>query len=168
MIAGRRAQIIASRRDQRPGRGKSRTEGGTDSNIIVHVPNGRLTSSCVVKEVVGPAVAIEIGNSNQIVRGRNCRPRPAAGMRDSRHVPNHGSMRARVEQQVVGIAIAVEICNTSQGPTGRESWPRGTADALRIVHKPNYRSAGTGIKKHKVRITVAVEITGPGQLPTIG
>ena len=162
------ARIIASRRDQCPSAGKIRTRRGTDSNIIVHVPNSRLMSSRVIKEVVGPAVAIEIGGSNQIVRGRNCRPRAAAGVSDSRHVSNHGSMRARIEQQVVGLAIAVEVSNSSQGPARWKSWPSGTANMVCVAHEPDYRSTSTRIKKHEVRITVAVEISSRDQLPTAG
>src|SRR6516164_1645374 len=113
-----------SGRDQAPTCGETRTANIVYEQIIIHVPNGGLIGARIVKQIVGPAVSIKIGQAHHVISWHNCRSGSAASVRGSQQIPNHGCTRAGIHQQIIGMTITVKIGNPSQSPAGRNGGPK--------------------------------------------
>src|SRR5436190_8269524 len=92
------AQDDASRRCQAPATRQSWTEDAASKNVVVHVPQRCLTRACVIKQVIGLTVSIEIGSSDQLIATRNGRPKATSGECNPRQIPDRKLTRARIEE----------------------------------------------------------------------
>ena len=67
------------RRDQGPTYRETRTANVVNEQIIIHVPNGGLIGARIVKQIVGPAISVEIGQAHHVISWHNCWSGFAAG-----------------------------------------------------------------------------------------
>src|SRR6266513_609982 len=61
-------------RDQAPVSRQAWTIGAADKNVVIEVPNGRSLHRGAVERIIGLAVPVEVGRSDQSIAAYNARP----------------------------------------------------------------------------------------------
>src|SRR5260370_6175718 len=72
------ASSFALGRDQAPVSRQAWTIGAADKNVVIEVPHGRSLHRGAVERIIGLAVPVEVGRSDQSIAAYNARPVGAA------------------------------------------------------------------------------------------
>src|SRR5438309_6428454 len=92
------------------------------SDLVVEIPESGSLDARTIKHVIGLAVRVEIGRSDQSIAAGNGRPECASDERGAGQGPEHRLARACTVKEIIGFVIAIEVCHTDHSPVNRQSW----------------------------------------------
>src|SRR2546430_3051569 len=131
------ASSFALGRDQAPVSRQAWTKGAADKNVVIEVPHGRSLHRGAVERIIGLAVPVEVGRSDQSIAAYNARPVCATDKRGAGQIPDCRLTGAGIEKQIIGFAIAIEVRHTDHSPVNGQSWSKGAADKNIVIEVPN-------------------------------
>src|SRR5207248_1197804 len=127
------ASSFALGRDQAPVRRQAWTKGAAGKRVVIEVPHGRSLLRGAVERIIGLAVPVEVGRSDQSIAACNGRPESASDKRGAGQIPDCRLTGARVEKQIIGLAVGIEVCHTDHIPVSWKSWTKGAADKSVVI-----------------------------------
>src|SRR5437868_1285795 len=127
------ASSFALGRDQPPASRQASTKGATDKNVVIEVPHGRSLHRGAVERIIGLAVPVEVGRSDQSIAAYNARPECASDERGAGQIPDCRLTGAGIEKQIIGFVITIEVCHTDHIPVSWKSRTIGAADQNVVI-----------------------------------
>src|SRR5437868_1434260 len=103
------ASSFALGRDQAPASRQASTKGAADKNVVIEVPHGRSLQRGAVERIIGLAVPVEVGRSNQSIAAYNARPECAADKRGAGQIPDCRLVACRLELQIVLPVVSIVV-----------------------------------------------------------
>src|SRR5436190_1702784 len=120
-------------RDQAPVSRQAWTKGAAGKRVVIEVPHGRSLQRGAVERIIGLAVPVEVGRSDQSIAAYNARPELASDERGAGQIPDCRLTGARIEKQIIGLVIAIEVCHADHFPVSWKSWTKGAADKNVVI-----------------------------------
>src|SRR4029079_10490155 len=107
--------------DQAPVSRQAWTKGAAGKRVVIEVPDGRSLHRGVVERIIGLAVPVEVGRSDQSIAAYNGRPacahdKPGAGPIRARRLTGAG-----IEKQIIAFIIAIEVRHADHFPVSWKS-----------------------------------------------
>src|SRR5213595_3862899 len=127
------ASSFALGRDQSPFSRQAWTIGAADKNVVIEVPHRRSLHRGAVERIIGLAVPVEVGRSDQSIAAYNARPECASDERGAGQIPDCRLTGAGIEKQIIGFVIAIEVRHADHSPVNRQSWSQGAADKNVVI-----------------------------------
>src|SRR5205823_11858142 len=127
------ASSFALGRDQAPVSRQAWTKGAADKSIVIEIPHGRSLLRGAVKRIIGLAVPVEVGRSDQSIAACNGRPECASDKRRAGQIPDCRLTGAGIEKQIIGFVIAIEVRHADHFPVSWKSWTKGAADKNVVI-----------------------------------
>src|SRR6266513_4560050 len=127
------ASSFALGRDQAPVSRQASTKGAADKNVVIEVPHGRSLHRGAVERIIGLAVPVEVGRSNQSIAAYNGRPECATDKRGAGQIPDCRLTGAGIEKQIIEFVIAIEVRHADHFPVSWKSWTKGAADKNVVI-----------------------------------
>src|SRR5438874_2145671 len=127
------ASSFALGRDQAPVSRQAWTKGAAGKRVVIEIPHGRSLHRGVVERIIGFAVPVEVGRSDQSIAAYNGRPECATNKGRSRQIPDCRLVAGRVEKQVIRLAVTIEVCHTGHFPVSWKSRTKGAADKKVVI-----------------------------------
>src|SRR5207253_7648911 len=152
------ASSFALGRDQAPVSRQAWTKGAADKNVVIEVPNPCLVCNSIEERIIGLAVPVEVGRSDQTIAAYNGRPECASDERGAGQIPDCRLTGAGIEKQIIGFVIAIEVRHADHSPVNRQSWTKGAVDKNVVIEIPNRCLPSSGRIQHIIGLTVRVEI----------
>src|SRR6266850_5850423 len=159
--------LFALGRDQAPVRRQAWTKGAAGKSVVIEVPDGRSLHRGAVERIIGLAVPVEVGRSDQSIAACNGRPECASDKRGAGQIPDCRLTGAGIEKQIIGFVIAIEVRHTDHSPVSWQSWSEDTADKSIVIEVPNRCLVCNSIEEHIIGLTVRVEIAHCYKVPTV-
>src|SRR6184192_3637925 len=131
------ASSFALGRDQAPVSRQAWTKGAAGKSVVIEVPHGRSLLRGAVERIIGLAVPVEVGRSDQSIAACNGRPECASDKRGAGQIPDCRLTGAGIEKQIIGFVIAIEVRHTDHFPVSWKSWSEDTADKSIVIEVPN-------------------------------
>src|SRR5438309_1843381 len=116
------ASSFALGRDQAPVSRQAWTIGAADKSIVIQVPHGRSLHRGAIERIIGLAVPVEVGRSDQSIAAYNSRPVCATDKRGAGQIPDCRLTGAGIEKQIIGFVIAIEVRYADHAPVSRQHW----------------------------------------------
>src|SRR6266446_4281113 len=95
------------------------------------VPDRRLARACVVKEIIGLAIAVEVRNTNYSPTSRKSGSVGAGDKSIVVQVPDRCLARADIVKKIIGLPVAVEVVERSWRSLRHRQGGRGSIERLR-------------------------------------
>src|SRR5437016_7026440 len=127
------ASSFALGRDQAPVSRQAWTKGAADKSIVIEIPHRRSLHRGAVERIIGLAVPVEVGRSDQSIAACNGRPECASDERGAGQIPDCRLKGAGIEKQIIGFVIAIEVRHTDHFPVSWKSWSEVTADKSIVI-----------------------------------
>src|SRR5204862_243324 len=108
---------------------------------VVEILEGGSLDARTIKHVIGLAVRVEVGRSDQGIAAYNARPECASDERGAGQIPDSRLTGAGIEKQIIGFVIAIEVRHADHSPTSRKSGSVGAGDKGIVVQVPDRRLA---------------------------
>ncbi len=131
------ASSFALGRDQVPVSRQAWTKDAPGKRVVIEVPDCRSLHRGVVECIIGLAVPVEVGRSDQSIAAYNARPECPSDKRGAGQIPDCRLTGAGIEKQIIGFVIAIEVRHADHSPVNRQSWPEDTADKSIVIEVPN-------------------------------
>src|SRR5438309_983635 len=145
-------------RDQAPVSRQAWTIGAADKSIVIEVPHGRSLHRGAVERIIGLAVPVEVGRSDQSIAAYNARPECASDERGAGQIPDCRLTGAGIEKQIIGFVIAIEVRHADHSPVSWQGWTKGAADKNIVIEVPNRCLPCSGIVQHIIWLAILIEI----------
>src|SRR5213596_1188365 len=127
------ASSFALGRDQAPVRRQAWTKGAAGQRVVIEVPHDRSLQRGTVERIIGLAVPVEVGRSDQSIAACNGRPECASDERGAGQIPDCRLTGAGIEKQIIGFVIAIEVRHADHSPVNGQSWSEGAADKNVVI-----------------------------------
>src|SRR5205814_2304637 len=127
------ASSFALGRDQAPVSRQAWTKGAGGKRVVIEVPHGRSLLCGAVERIIGLAVPVEVGRSDQSIAACNARPERASDKRGTGQIPDCRLTGAGIEKQIIGFVIAIEVRHADHSPVNGQSWTKGAADKNVVI-----------------------------------
>src|SRR5207248_4419307 len=150
---------------QAPASRQAWTIGAAGEDIVVEIPEGGSLNAWTIKHVIGLAVPVEVGRSDQSIAAYNARPECATDKRGAGQIPDCRLKGAGIEKQIIGFVIAIEVRHADHSPVSWQSWTKGAADKSIVIEVPNRCLVCKSIVQHIIGLTVRVEIAHCYKIP---
>src|SRR6266446_9324721 len=150
------ASSFALGRDQAPVSRQAWTIGAAGKRIVIEIPHGRSLHRGAVERIIGLAVPVEVGRSDQSIAAYNGRPVCASDKRGAGQIPDCRLTGAGIEKQVIGFVIAIEVRHADHSPVNGQSWTKGAADKNVVIEVPNRCLVCNSIVQHIIGLTIRV------------
>src|SRR5438876_683364 len=105
---------------QAPTGRKCRTEHAANKNVVIQIPDRRLTRAGIVKHIVGLPVAAYVALSHNGPAAVRQRRKRASATRSRQYIQAGRMVRTQKEMAISRTAVDVPRRLTSQAPTGRK------------------------------------------------
>src|SRR5207248_9014256 len=109
------------------------TKGAAGKSVVIEVPHGRSLLRGAVERIIGLAVPVEVGRSDQSIAACNGRPECASDKRGAGQIPDCRLTGAGIEKQIIEFVIAIEVRHTDHSPVSWKSWTKGAADKNVVI-----------------------------------
>src|SRR5437762_12994257 len=120
-------------RDQAPVSRQAWAKGAAGKRVVIEIPHGRSLQRGAVERIIGLAVPVEVGRSDQSIAAYNARPELASDERGAGQLPDCRLTGAGIEKQIIGFVIAIEVCHADHSPVNGQSWTKGAADKNVVI-----------------------------------
>src|SRR4026208_784067 len=131
------ASSFALGRDQDPASRQGWTKSAAGQRVVIEVPHGHALHRGAVERIIGLAVPVEVGRSDQSIAAYNGRPVCATDKRGAGQIPDCRLTGAGIEKQIIGFVIAIEVRHADHSPVNGQSWSEDTADKSIVIEIPN-------------------------------
>src|SRR5438874_998056 len=127
------ASSFALGRDQAPVSRQAWTKGAAGKRVVIKIPDGRSLLRGAVERIIGLAVPVEVGRSDQSIAACNGRPECASDKRRAGQIPDCRLTGAGIEKQIIEFVVSIEVCHTDHFPVSWKSWSKGAADKNVVI-----------------------------------
>src|SRR5437773_9388222 len=127
------ASSFALGRDQAPVSRQAWTIGAAGQRVVIEIPDSRSLHRGAVERIIGLAVRVEVGRSDQSIAAYNARPECATDERGAGQIPDCRLTGAGIEKQIIGFVIAIEVRHAHHSPVNGQSWTKGAADKNVVI-----------------------------------
>src|SRR4029077_205685 len=119
---------------------KTRAEGAANKGRSRQIPDCRLTGAGIEKQVIGPAVTIEVCHTDYFPASWKSWTIGAANKGVVVEIPNPCLVCAGIVKKIIGLAIAIKVRHTNDYPANRKRGSRGAGDKSIVVQVPDRRA----------------------------
>src|SRR5205807_3931806 len=125
--------FVCSTLSQAPASRKRWIIGAAGEDIVVEILAGGSLDTRTIQHVIGLAVRVEIGRSDQSIAVSNGRPECASDKRGPGQIPDCRLTGTGIEEQIIGFVIPIEVRHADHSPVNGQSWTIGAADKSIVI-----------------------------------